>query len=227
MSSDFQYENINENKSQIKKKKYYDLSVNISEELRRFPGDPQYKAKNISSLEKGSQFHLDEIKLGNHTGTHVDFPSHVIQRGKTSNDFPIHKLIGRGLIIEVPNNESSITKDFIKNQPILKNDFVFFKTSNSKIPKDSKFTSNYVYIEPEAAEVLLQKKVSVVGIDYISVDKYEAENLPVHKLLLSKGVLIVEGLDLSNVPLGRCEIFIMPIKINKMDGLPARVVAKL
>lgn len=210
-----------------KKVKYYDLSTNISEELVAFPGDPQYKAKEISSLEKGSKFHLSEIQLGNHTGTHIDFPSHIIKGGKTSNDYPIESLIGQGIIIDVPSNESSITKAFIEKQPILVNDFVFFKTSNSNLSKNAKFMNNYVYIEPEATEELLEKKVKIVGIDYISVDKYESEDLPVHKLLLSKDVLIVEGLELNNVPVGRCKIYIMPLKINKMDGLPARVIAKI
>lgn len=218
--------NVKESESQTKEK-YYDLSANISEGIVVFPGDPQYKAEEVCSLEKGSQFHLSEIHLGNHTGTHIDFPSHVIKGGKNSNDYPIESLIGQGLIIEVPSSESSITKDFVKKQPILANDFVFFQTSNSKRPKTATFTNNYVYIEPEAAEELLRKGVKIVGIDYISVDKYESEDLPVHKILLSNDVLIVEGLELNDVPVGRCIIYIMPIKINKMDGLPARIMAKI
>lgn len=226
-SAQQEIKNIKESEGVEKVKKYYDLSANISEELVTFPGDPQYKAEDICSLERGSQFHLSEIHLGNHTGTHVDFPSHVIKGGKTSNDFPIESLIGHGLIVGVPSNQLSITKEFVKSQPILVNDFVFFKTANSKLSKIEKFTNNYVYIEPEAAEELLQKGVKVVGIDYISVDKYEAEDLPVHKSLLSNNVLIVEGLELNDVPVGRCKIYIMPTKINKMDGLPARVLAKI
>ncbi len=147
--------------------------------------------------------------------------------GKTSSDFPIDNLIGSGLIIEVPEIEKSITKTFVTEQPILVNDFVFFKTSNSKLSKQEKFTDKYVYIEPEAAEELLRKGVKIVGIDYISVDQYEAENLPVHKSLLSKDVLIVEGLELNNVPVGRCKIYIMPVNILEMDGLPARVIAEV
>lgn len=227
MFSTQQQETKSHNSQINKKSKYYDLSASISEEIVTFPGDPQFKAKDVCSLEKGSHYHLSEIHLGNHTGTHIDFPSHVIKSGKTSNDFPIESLIGNGLIIEVPKNELSITKDFVKNQPILPNDFVFFKTSNSTLHKNSKFSKNYVYIEPEAAEELLSKRVKIVGIDYISVDKYESEDLPVHKFLLSKDVLIVEGLELNDVPMGRCKIYIMPIKINKMDGLPARITAKI
>lgn len=210
-----------------KTKIYYDLTAKIGEEIVVFPGDPQYKIDHVQSLDTGSQFHLSEIRLGNHTGTHIDFPAHVIKGGKTSNDFPIDSLIGSGIIIEVPQHEVSITGDFVRKQSILANDFVFFKTSNSNISKQEKFTEKYVYIEPEAAKELLNKNVKVVGIDYISVDKYEAETLPVHKSLLSNDVLIVEGLELNSVPIGRCKIYIMPINIDKMDGLPARVVAEI
>lgn len=208
------------------KKKYYDLTAKISEKTVVYPGDPQFKSEDICSLEKGAQFHLCQMHLGNHTGTHIDFPAHVIKGGKTSSDFPIENLIGSGLIIEVPDAEKSITKSFITAQSIISNDFVFFKTSNSKLSKQGKFSDKYVYIEPEAAEELLKKGVKIVGIDYISVDQYEAENLPVHKSLLSKDVLIVEGLELNNAPIGRCKIYIMPINVHNMDGLPARVIAK-
>ncbi|WP_131780917.1 cyclase family protein [Legionella gresilensis] len=210
-----------------KQKKYYDLTANISEKLVTFPGDPRYQAEQVSTLEDGSHFHLNKLSLGNHTGTHIDFPAHVIKGGKTSSDFPIETLIGSGLIIEVPDQEISVTKSLIASHSIMKNDFVFFKTANSKISKNSAFTDKYVYIEPDAAEELLGKGVKIVGIDYISVDKYESEDLPVHKSLLLKDVLIVEGLELKNVPVGRCKIYIMPMKINDMDGLPARVIAKI
>lgn len=85
----------------------------------------------------------------------------------------------------------------------------------------------YVYIEPDAAEALLQKGVKIVGIDYISVDCYDAEDLSVHNILLSKEVLIVEGLELKHAPIGRGEIYIMPLHIPDMDGLPARVMIKI
>jgi arylformamidase len=210
-----------------KKIKYYDLTANISEKIVTFPGDPHYQSEEVCSLAHGSQYHLCCMHLGNHTGTHIDFPSHVIQGGKTSSDFPIEVLIGSGLIIEVPDSEKTITRSFVAEQSILPNDFIFFKTSNSKLFKQAKFSDKYVYIEPEAAEELVKNGVKIVGIDYFSVDRYEAEDLPVHKLLLSNDILIVEGLELNHVPAGRYKIYIMPINIAAMDGLPARVVAEV
>ncbi|MHB1948720.1 MAG: cyclase family protein [Gammaproteobacteria bacterium] len=207
--------------------KIYDLTAAISEKTVVFPGDPEYKTQKVCSLEEGHTFNLCHMHFGNHTGTHVDFPAHVLKDAKTSSDYSIDHLIGSGLIIKVPDTEKSVTKQFVSEQPILKSDIVFFKTANSKLSKQDKFTEKYVYIEPDVAEELLKKGVKIVGIDYISVDRYDAEDLPVHKSLLSKEVLIVEGLELNNAPIGRCEIYIMPLNIPKMDGLPARVVAKL
>ncbi len=206
--------------------KFYDLTTEISPKLVAFPGDPQYSTEKVSSLENGQKFNLCHMHLGNHTGTHVDFPAHTIKEGKTSSDFPIEYLTGPGVIIKVPPQEKSITREFVSKQPIMSSDIVFFKTANSKKSKQEAFTDQYVYIEPEAAEELFRRGVKAVGIDYISVDRYDDEDLTVHNILLSKEVLIVEGLELSEIPEGRYEIFIMPLKIPLMDGLPARVMAR-
>ena len=204
---------------------FYDLTAKIASNLVTFPGDPQYATENICSLANGQKFHLCHMHLGNHTGTHIDYPSHTIAKGKTSSDFPLEYLMGPGVIIKVPPEKTSITKEFVSNQSFVKNDIVFFKTENSKKSKHAPFSAQYVYIEPDAAEELFQKGVKVVGIDYISVDRYEDENLSTHNTLLSKDVLIVEGLDLSQIPEGRYEMFIAPLNIPEMDGLPARVFA--
>jgi arylformamidase len=210
------------------KTKVYDLTIPITKELPVFPGDPFFKSEEIKSLDKGDAFKLCHIEMGNHMGTHIDFPAHVIEHGKTSTNYPIESLIGSGLIIELPDNEECIQAQFVQKQPIQKNDFVFFKTSNSKrLSKQKEFSKKFVYLEPGAAKSLIEKGVRIVGIDYLSIDSYEAEGLPVHRELLANEVLIVEGLNLAEVPPGRYKIYIMPTHILDMDGLPARVIAKL
>lgn len=204
----------------------YDLTTEISSELVAFPGDPRYCTEIVSSLEEGQKYKLCHMHLGNHTGTHVDFPAHTIAGGKSSSDFPLEYLTGPGIIIKVPAEEKSITRAFVSLQPIMTSDIVFFKTANSQKSKQDPFTEEYVYIEPDAAEELLQKRVKIVGIDYISVDKYEDADLSAHNTLLSKEILIVEGLELKSIPEGRYEIFVVPLNIPDMDGLPARVFAK-
>lgn len=203
---------------------YKDLTAAITSNTVIFPGDPIFNSEPITTISSQSCFNLCEIRMGNHTGTHIDFPAHVIKHGKTSHDYSIDNFVGEGVILHVPNNEATINKAFIMEQPILENDFVFFKTKNSTLSKQDAFTDKYVYIEPDAADALLAKKVRVVGIDYISVDAYAATALPVHHILLSNDILIVENLELRDVDPGRCQLYIMPLHIPNMDGLPARVI---
>lgn len=223
------YSKMFNNKTSLSKSKnvnYYDLTAPITSNTVVYPGDPGFSTEEVALLATGSPFQLCYMHMGNHTGTHIDFPAHVIQDGKTSSDFSIQDLIGSGLIIDVPDTEKSITKEFIGAQhAISQNDFIFFKTANSIISKQAKFTENYVYIEVDAAELLIQKGIKLVGIDYISVDSYEEKSLPVHHAFLSNNILIVEGLELSSAPIGRCELYIIPNNIPNMDGLPVRVIA--
>lgn len=213
--------------TKLKKPKYHDLTAAITKDTPVFPGDPTFRVDQVNSVDRGDTFSLHRMHMGNHMGTHIDFPAHVIKKGKTSSDYRVDDLVNKGLIIEVPSNISSISRKFVESQNIAPGRVVFFKTRNSLLSKQGEFIRDYVYIEPAAATALLARRVKVVGIDYISVDKYEAEDLPVHKILLGHGVLIVEGLELANVSPGECKIFIMPLKVPNMDGLPVRVMVKI
>lgn len=206
----------------------YDLSIPVSKHTLSFPGDPVFQSESVSSVAEGKHFDLCRIQMGNHTGTHVDFPKHVIFGGKSSSHYKVSDLVGNGLIIRVPDDARTVDAKFVASQKaaIFEGSFVFFKTANSKLSKVGDPVSDYVHITPEAAQALLRMKVKVVGIDYISVDSIEAEDLPVHKILLEKGVLIVENLDLAGINSGNYEISIAPLKIEDADGLPARVTAR-
>lgn len=201
----------------------HDLTTLINTSMVVYPGDPAYRSSVVCSLELGHTFNLHEEHLGNHTGTHIDFPAHVIPGGKTSDDFELCSLMGEGIIVEAPQDQASISASFIESLNIKKNDIVFFKTTNSNLSKHQPYTDQYVYLEKEAAQALINKGVRIVGIDYISIDGPHEHHLPTHHIILSHDILIVEGLELVNAPLGRCKIIIAPLKIEAKDGLPARV----
>ena len=202
----------------------HDLTEEISSELTVFPGDPIFEKQLIHKIEKNQHFCLSKISLSNHLGTHIDFPSHVILNGKTSSDYAEADLQGNGLVIEVPKKYKSIDSDFLSQHEIVENDIVFFKTGNSTLSKTGNFDKNYVYVEPEAAELLVKLKVKMVGIDYLSVDQYESENLPAHKILLAHDILIIENLNLKKISESRYQFLIVPsFRIAHMDGVPVRV----
>ena len=210
--------------SQFKVKKYYDATSKLVPSTTVYPGDPTLKVETICSVGNGCCFGLSEITMSNHMGTHIDFPAHVLTDGKTSSDYTLNDLSGSGIIIEIPSESLSITAKEIEAKKIDKNSIVFFKTKNSKIPKTGDLSSSYVYIEPDAAEILVRLGVKIIGVDYISVDSLENDHLPTHNILLKNDILIVENLQLEGIDPGKCNVQIAPLNIPDMDGLPARVI---
>jgi arylformamidase len=209
----------------------YDLTRPITSASPVFPGDPAFRIEQIHSMENGSSYNLCCLHFGNHIGTHIDFPAHVIKGGKTSSDYPLSYFIGTGVIIEVPADQAyinfGISVEFIQSQNILAGDIVLFKTSNTELPSD-KISEKFVYLSEDAAGELINKEVKIVGIDYFSVDSLDKDGLPVHLKLLGNDVLIVENLDLKHVPTGRYqEISLIPLHILEIDGLPVRAYARL
>lgn len=202
----------------------YDATASLDKNTIVYPGDPDFKSKTVFEVGNESEFGLSKVELSNHAGTHIDFPSHVIKNGKSSSDYSLNYLIGPGLIINVPIDAKSIGIRHVSKFNILKDSIVFFKTLNSDFSKSGAPRSDYVYIEEELAQFLIKKRVRIVGIDYLSVDHPQNDSLPIHKALLSNDVLIVENLSLSKIKAGKCTIYILPIKIESMDGLPSRVL---
>lgn len=199
--------------------KIYDLSLAMTEDLPVYPGDPAFDLQTISSVESGDAYGLSKICFGNHLGTHIDFPSHVIKGGKTSSDFSIEFFLGLGYILEIPENEPIIFPSVIGNilsKSSLK--FLFLKTKTN--PK------KHIFLSQEAAILLKNSQIDIVGIDSPSIDSYDDPHLSVHRLLLSEDILIVENLNLCEIPEGEYKFSILPLKIPVLDGLPVRVVAE-
>ena len=202
------------------KNDFFDITATISSEIAVFPGDPPFR----EALLQNEGFVLKEFCFCNHTGTHIDFPKHVFSEGKTSSDYTLNDLCGEAVVIETMN-ESEILLSEIQFEDIQQNDILFFKTRNSQIHKNI-YTEDFVSLSQEAAQFCIDQKVKIIGIDYLSVDAVKSANLPIHRLLLSHGILIIENLDLSKVKAGRYFANIYPLKVSNADGLPVRVSIK-
>ena len=107
---------------------------------------------------------------------------------------------------------------------------VLFKTRNSDFWNDfdQGFRKDFTYIEPEAARVLTSNGVELVGIDYLSVEAFDAKSPETHIALLEKEVIILEGLDLRGIRPGKYELICLPLKIDggAGDGAPTRTVLR-
>ncbi|MBC8032168.1 MAG: cyclase family protein [Pyrinomonadaceae bacterium] len=210
--------------------KIYDVSVTLSSATPTYPGDPGIKIEEWRSLATGDSANVSFMHFGLHSGTHVDAPAHFIQRGSKVSSLPLDILIGEAEVVEMADDIRVIDADFVAANCARGSQRILFKTRNSAFwnnPQDG-FREDYTYIHPEAAKLLVETGVKLVGIDYLSVEQFQSDKFETHLALLSKDVVILEGLDLRAVPGGRYELICLPLKIEEGsgDGAPARVILR-
>jgi arylformamidase len=205
-------------------RRIYDVSVPIVSGGLAFPGDPQIHISVHQSIERGDVANVSALALGSHTGTHIDAPRHFLPGGAPVDAVPLERLIGPAVVLGLPDHAASIGAAELRSRDLGDTRRVLFRTRNSALLSKPQFTPEYVSLAPDAAEYLLDRKVELVGIDYLSIDRFDSKGHPVHRMLLERQVVIVEGLDLSTVPEGRYELICLPLRLAGLDGAPARVV---
>jgi len=205
----------------------YDLSVPISTELPSWPGDPQIRIDDWSSLANGGGANVSALCFSAHTGTHVDAPAHFIEGAKQVELLDLEVLIGEAQVIEVAGDRLTIDEEFVAANCAPGTIRVLFKTRNSAL-WDNQFKTNFTYLELPAAKRLVAQGVKLVGIDYLSIEKFHSQDNEVHRALLAHEVIILEGLNLSEVPAGKYELICLPLRLRSHlgDGAPARAVLR-
>ena len=205
--------------------KIFDISVPISGDMPVWPGDPGVTISRISSIEEGENANVSHLSLGAHTGTHVDAPLHFIHEGASLDQIPLERFVGDAQVFEIPAVDLITAEILEKCNFSLKASRVLFKTKNSDIwaKKEKIFRKDFVALSPDAAVFLAGQKVSLVGIDYLSIAPF-GESTPTHKIFLEAGVILLEGIDLSSVPGGEYLLFCLPLRIQGVDGAPVRAI---
>lgn len=203
----------------------YDVTVTIAHDMPVWPGDPAPTLVRNSSIAKGDPANTSQVTLSCHTGTHVDAPEHFLGDGRTVEKLSMDVLVGRAYVLHLPEVDL-ITRSVLESADIPpRTRRLLFKTRNSDYwaRNEKTFQTDFVGISPDAAELLVDRNVKLVGIDYLSVAPYKA-SIPTHHILLKAGVVILEGLDLSQVSQGRYTLHCLPLKLAGSDGAPARVI---
>jgi arylformamidase len=204
----------------------YDVTVPIFENVPIYEGDPTVEIGIYASIAKGDVANVTKICFGTHTATHVDAPSHFIEGARKVHELELERLIGECRVVQLGKDIFSIEPKQLENLQNVER--VIFKTRNSEFWNEPNFRRDFTYLTLQAAERLVEMDVKLVGIDYLSIEKFGEENFPVHKLLLGREVVILEGLDLRKVLAGDYELICLPIKIISQtgDGAPARVILR-
>lgn len=201
----------------------YDVTRPISAALPVYPGDPAIDITPIAQLAWGDAANVSRVVLSSHSGTHLDAPRHFFATGVTVDALDLHVLFGPARVYTLPC-ETHITAEDLQHLDLHGVERVLFKTRNSTLWNRPGFHTDYIALTASAASLLVACGVRLVGIDYLSVDAFERQDFPVHRILLSAGVVILEGLDLQRVPPGHYELCALPLLLQDGDGAPARVI---
>ena len=188
--------------------KIIDISVPIDKNLPLWPKSSGFRLTKINENES-------HIEMNAHVGTHLDAPLHFIPKGLPIDKMPLSTFVGPALV-----TSPAKIKDIPKGT-----ERALFKTSNSKLwaKNGNKFHEGYIGLTTKEAELLVKRKIKLVGIDYLSIAKFE-EAKEVHKILLKSGMAILEGLNLTIVKPGKYQLICLPVKISNIEASPTRAI---
>ena len=203
-----------------------DVSVLLAPGLATYPGNPEYEITPVERIADGDSSNNSRLVMGTHTGTHVDAPKHFFDDKPGVDALPLELLVGRARVIDLPHR-GGITEQHLAGAGLREDIRVLLRTPNSALWNSHEgFHTDYTYVTEEAARFLVEQGVKVVGVDYLSVEQFKKSGAPAHHALLGAGVIIIEGLNLSEVEAGQYEMYCLPLRIAGTDGAPARVVLK-
>lgn len=202
----------------------YDVSLPVRSGGLIYPGNPEIAIEPQQAISRGAGANVSRISFGSHTGTHVDAAKHFFDDGQTVDQIELSKLIGPAILIAVDDGLPSVTADDLKRHDIGTHTRVLIRTRNSSYNTESEFRQDYTFLAPDGAEYLVNKGVELVGVDYLSVEQFHSGHHRTHLTLLGKSIVIVEGLNLKGIEPGEYEFICLPLRLEGLDGAPARAV---
>ena len=193
-----------------------------------YDGDAPMKFAFLKDMRKGDGFTLSVLSLGAHSGTHIDAPMHFVRDGAPVDKVALEPLIGPARVIEIPDTVQAIDAAELNRHQWRGAPRVLFRTRSSVRGwmKSPTFHRDFAYLAPDAAQLLADAGVLLVGIDYISAEQFGAPAPLTHRILLGKGIPIAEGLMLEGVTAGEYDAIILPMKVAGHEGAPARAVLR-
>lgn len=208
---------------------YFDISVSISPDLPVWLGDPPVVIRPAASIERGDIANVSRLDIGAHTGTHIDAPVHFVPGRKGIDQLNLDTLIGPACVVNLTNVSFEINANNFESAKIPAGTRrLLCKTANSELwsSHPAAFYRDFIGISADGAGWLIEHGIELVGVDYLGVERFDMveQGAPTHHKLLEAGIVIVEGLNLSNVPAGEYMLLCLPIKIKDSDGAPCRAV---
>ena len=182
----------------------------------------------LKNMRKGDGLTLSKFDLGAHSGTHIDAPMHFILDGAPIDQVPLTALVGPATVIQIADSVQEINAAELGRHEWKGAERILFRTRASLRGwmDSAQFHRDFAYIAGDAARVMADAGITLVGVDYISAEQFAAPAPLAHRALLGKGIPIVEGLYLRNVPAGEYDLIVLPLKVAGHEGAPARAILR-
>lgn len=208
------------------KLRIYDVSLPLVSGGLVYPGNPPISITPEQAVSQGASANVSRVEFGSHTGTHVDAPKHFFDDGAGVDSIALEVLMGPARLLAFSDTVTSISEAELAAHDLTGVARVLLKTRNSKwlATGSREFHSDYTYLAPDGAEYLARLGVRLVGVDYLSVEQFHSGHHRTHRTLFEQGIVIVEGLLLSEPPAGDYHFRCLPLRLVGLDGAPARAV---
>jgi arylformamidase len=198
----------------------FDISQTLESGMAVWPGDPEFFQEQVFRIDRGDGANLMAIRMGTHTGTHIDAPLHVTGSGTDAAGVPLRNCIGPARVLSISASPC------IRAADLLPMDWcgverVLFRTSSAR---PGTFNPNFIHLVEDASAFLAGKGILLVGTDAPSVDPFGSRDLPSHRILIENGTAILEGIRLDTVSPGDYNLVCLPLKIARGDGSPVRAI---
>ena len=204
----------------------YDISVVLRTGGVVYPGNPPISITAQQAISEGAGANVSRLDLGSHSGTHVDAPKHFFDDGAGVDTLSLDVLMGPARLIAVGDDVRSVGEALLRTFDLVGVTRLLIRTRNSAwlASGTTDFHPDYTYLAPDGAAYLVSLGIRLVGVDYLSVEQFHSGHHRTHRTLLERGVVIVEGLVLTEPPPGNYELRCLPLKLAGLDGAPARAV---
>ena len=187
--------------------------IDISQEITKcnvYPGDPIPKVLKVSDMNNGELYNLSEFKMCAHNGTHVDAPSHFIKNGKSIDQISLDRFVGWCYVSSFDGELKQEDAKQVLNTTLENNCLMIL------IKGDCIVTSS-------AAKVFSESNILLIGNESQSVGPIDSP-MEVHKILLEKEIVLLEGINLKDVSVGKYFLCAQPLNINGIEGSPCRAI---
>jgi arylformamidase len=195
----------------------------ISSSSPVWPGDTIFSSRGVMEMSQGCSCNVATIQTTVHIGAHADSPYHFSESGVRIGSVSLHHYLGRCRVLECLG-DGALTREWFASQDVVGAERVLVRTRSQH--ETNPFIDGFSFLAPDAAQFLTEQGLVLFGIDTPSVDAMDSKTLQSHNHLLRGQIAILEGLDLTGVPLGEYELIALPLKFKELDASPVRAILR-